>query len=214
MGLISRVSSRTYRNTNKYVRRNIKEARRQRILNKAKEREKDILGDRIAPGVDDGNFKPTQPTESKTDSDKTTEEPQQELDLKQDDGKLDLAAMMILTVILNVCSTANESILINYQNELCMGGLRIQPDGMTKTYAMGITAFLLLKAMFYGIKLPNSGFIPLVRNALAVMNFNTAILDLILKCSMLLLNYLRCILYTIVIHTLLHSATAFVGHFN
>ena len=132
------------------------EARRRRILEKAKEREKDILGDRIAPGVDDGNFKPTQPANSaknKEASDNNNQEP--ELDLKQDDGKLDLAAMMILTVILNVCSTANESILVNYQNELCMGGLRIQPDGMTKTYGLGIFAFLMLKVLFYGCKTPN-----------------------------------------------------------
>jgi len=190
------------------------EARRKRILEKAAERQKDILGDRIAPGDDHGNVKKApEPAEPKSDAEKTAEKAP-EVDLKQEDGKLDLAAMMILTVILNVCSTANESILVNFQSSVCMGGLRIQPDGMVNTYAMGIVAFLLLKTMVYGCKMPNSGFIPLARNAVAMMNFNTAILDLVLKCSLLLLNYLRCILYTIVIHTLLHSGTAFVNHFS
>merc|ERR1711997_1222817 len=205
MGLISRVSSRTYRFIVMSDAASKAEARRRRILEKAQEREKDILGDRIAPGVDDGNFKPTQPAnsaENKDASENNNQEP--ELDLKQEDGKLDLAAMLILTVILNVCKVGS-TILPNFQ-EICMGGMRVPEEQMVKMYAISISAFLVLKAMFYGLKTPNTGFIPLVRNALAVMNFNVAILDLILKCSMLLLNYLRCILYTIVIHTLLHSS--------
>ena len=132
------------------------EARRRRILEKAKEREKDILGDRIAPGVDDGNFKATQPTEKvgnpSASSSTPTDAPP---NLKQEHGKLDLAAMMILTIILNVCSTTNETIFTNYQDAFCMGNLRIHPDGMVKTYAIGIVAFLLLKSLFYGLKTPN-----------------------------------------------------------
>merc|ERR1712080_78744 len=54
MGLISRVSSRTYRKKSKMDPKEKARLRRERILKKQQERTQSILGDRLAPGDDFG----------------------------------------------------------------------------------------------------------------------------------------------------------------
>jgi len=187
------------------------EARRAKLKASQADRMKEVLDGKQEPGFD-GEGVSRQASEAektiKKAKDKKAAEGDDELpDISVRHGKLDLLAISCIVFVINVCVDTNTRYLLDYRESVCMMGAI---DGQQYVYhlATAIAGYLALKTVIHGVKIPDSGFFVIIRTFCSPF-IGGGFLDCTLKVFMLIANFARCCVYSVVAYTVMYGLQNF-----